>query len=89
MKNVLKFILFASIIATIDFVFLMSYAKGFARDAEAMLVTIVFISMFTAFDKYVLKDIDTIQEIKKGNVAYALMLIAIAIVFIAGAIVVG
>ena len=66
MKNTVKFILFASIIATIDFIFLMSFAKGFARDAEAMLVTIGFIGLFTAFDKYMLKDIDTIEEIKKG-----------------------
>jgi hypothetical protein len=42
------------------------------------------IMLWVAFDKYVLKDIDTITEIKNGNIAYAIFLLAIAILINAG-----
>lgn len=32
------------------------------------------------FDKYAMKEIDTIQELKKGNIAYALFILGLCIV---------
>lgn len=33
------------------------------------------------FDKYILKDIDTIEEIKKGNIAVAILVLAFVLLF--------
>jgi len=38
------------------------------------------IGIWWAIDKFVLKTIDTIEEIKKGNIAFGLLLLAIAII---------
>lgn len=35
------------------------------------------------FDRYALKEIDTIEELKKGNIAYALAFLAVALVIAA------
>lgn len=35
---------------------------------------------FWLFDRFAMKDIETLEELKKGNVAYALFLLAYAIV---------
>ena len=50
------------------------FAVGFAK---AILVVVLFI----AFDKFVLKGINTIEQLKQGNVAYALFLLAVALLF--------
>lgn len=34
-------------------------------------------------DKYVFKDIDTIEEIKKGNIAYSIIILAFALIIMA------
>lgn len=52
--------------------------SGFAVGlAKAVMVVILFI----AFDKFVLKGINTLSELKQGNVAYAVFLLAIALLF--------
>lgn len=45
-----------------------------------------YVYIFWLFDKKILKSIDTISELKKGNIAYALFLVAIALVFIGASI---
>jgi hypothetical protein len=47
------------------------------------------ISAFLSFDKIVFKEIDTIEELKKGNLAYAITLCSIALLFVGIAILVG
>jgi len=39
--------------------------------------------LFFLVDKYLLKEVDTIDEIKKGNIAMGLLFIAYAIIFYA------
>lgn len=41
----------------------------------------IFGGLFWLFDKYVMKSIDTIKELKNRNVAYAIFLLAVAIMF--------
>lgn len=41
-------------------------------------VTSIF--LFWLFDKYALSEVDTIKELKKGNIAYAIFLLAIALI---------
>src|SRR5690606_31360272 len=38
---------------------------------------------FWAFDRFVLRDLDTVAELKAGNVAYGLMLVALALLLAA------
>lgn len=68
------------------FVLIMIYAQGFAAYGAAMLMATSGITLFFVIDKWVLNDIDTIEEIKKGNIAYGLFMLAYAIV-LAGSIV--
>jgi len=49
-------------------------------------VSVLAISIFMLFDKYIMHEIDTITELKKGNVAYALFLLGICIVIAAAII---
>jgi hypothetical protein len=41
------------------------------------------IFLFWVIDKYAVKEIDTIEELKKGNVAYAIFLFGIALIIAA------
>ena len=51
--------------------------------AAGLLKAALAVGLFWAFDRYVLTEIDTVVEIKAGNVAYALMLVALAILLAA------
>ena len=51
--------------------------SGFAAALGKAVLAMV---LFYVFDTYVLKTIDTVQELKRGNVAYALFLLGYAIV---------
>jgi hypothetical protein len=62
------------------------YAIEFSAFAFGLGKVAIAIIVFSAFDRFVLTDIDTILEIKKGNIAYAIMLLAVAIL-IASAII--
>lgn len=42
------------------------------------------LAVFFLFDKYVLKEVDTIEELKKGNLAYSHFLCGIIAIVIAG-----
>lgn len=79
----------AVVIGLIGLILLLVFSSGFAHLFEALIVWGLFLALFGAVDKWLLKKIDTIEEIKKGNVAYALLLVAFALLFLAVAIVVG
>ena len=86
MKNLAKYLSWTSLAGITMFVLLMIFAPGFAKSAESILIIVNNITLFALFDKYVLVDIDTIDQLKQGNYAYALFLVAIALLFIAAAI---
>lgn len=89
MKNTMRFTFLTGLAGLMLLVILLAFAPGFAQTGEAILLTGIFIGIYAAFDKYVMKDIDTVAELKKGNIAYAIALAAIAIVFVAVSIIVG
>lgn len=89
MKNSLLYNLFLFFLGLIILLLLLEIAPGFGSWGEALVVASFFVSAFFAFDKWVMKEIDTISELKKGNIAYALALIAFALVLLASAILVG
>ncbi|WP_148899656.1 hypothetical protein [Fodinibius salinus] len=72
-----------------------NYLIIFSDFGLIMLFLAVCIGIYHAFDSLVLHEIDFITEIQsdgrkqQGNIAYALVLVAIAIVILAGAITVG
>ena len=51
--------------------------------AAGLLKAVLAVGLFWSFDRYVLTDLDTVAELKAGNVAYALMLVALAILLAA------
>ena len=51
--------------------------------AAGLLKAALAVGLFWSFDRYVLTDLDTVAELKAGNVAYALMLVALAILLAA------
>jgi len=69
--------LFAIVATAITFNFAVEYSAFAAGLLKASLV----VSLFVLFDKFVLKGINTIDELKKGNIAYAILLLAIALLF--------
>jgi hypothetical protein len=89
MNNVLKTTLIMVAVGLILLIALLQFAPGFADFGETMIYTGFVIGAFAIVDKYLMKSIDTITELLKGNVAYALFLNAIAILFLAVAVLVG
>ncbi len=84
--SVLTAIATIGVAATVAFLlFLPQYAVW----GELVAGVAIVIGIFAIVDRLVLDEIDTVKEIKKGNVAYALLLVAIAILVLAAAIVVG
>jgi len=53
-----------------------SFSVGIAK-------AIIGIFLFWIFDKYAVKELDTIEEIKKGNISYAIFLLAFAVIIAA------
>jgi len=68
------------------FVLILLYLEPFAAFGAALLMASIGVTLFFVIDKWVLNEIDTIEEIKKGNIAYGLFMLAYAIV-LAGSIV--
>jgi len=55
----------------------------FSAFAVAIAMITVGISIFWVIDRFLLKELDTIEELKKGNTAYAIFLLSIALVLAA------
>ena len=47
--------------------------------AAGLLKWILALGVFYLFDAFVLRSVDTVEELKKGNVAYAVFLLAVAV----------
>ena len=55
---------------------LSSFAVGMAKATLGIII-------FYLFDKVAMKEIDTVQELKNGNVAYAIFMLSLAILVMA------
>jgi hypothetical protein len=84
-----KFTISLGLVGLILLVLLLVFFPAFGTFGESLLFLSIFLAVFYLFDRYVMKEIDTIEELKSGNVAYAIFLVAIAILFLAVAILVG
>jgi hypothetical protein len=84
-----KFTISLGLLGLILLVLLLVFFPAFGTFGESLLFLSIFLAVFYLFDRYVMKEINTIEELKSGNVAYAIFLVAIAILFLAVAILVG
>lgn len=75
-NKVLYWIMIVGIIVFAGFQLLLPEFADFPADLVKMAIGII---IFTLIDKFILKDIDTIEELKKGNIAYALVISAFII----------
>lgn len=66
--------------------FTYNYAIAFSDYFIVLLFVTIFFAVFDWFDTYILKSINTIDEIKSGNTAVSLFLVAIALLVLAAAI---
>ncbi|GIV52264.1 MAG: hypothetical protein KatS3mg038_3649 [Candidatus Kapaibacterium sp.] len=85
MKTIVS--LLATGVATL--IILLHIAPQYAVWGEMIVGVAIIIACFVAVDRYLLRGFDTVRLIRDGNVAYAILLLAIAIVILAAAIVVG
>lgn len=89
MKNIIKYIAVIGVVGAIVLVGFLLLAPAFAVWGEALAVVAAFVAVFIAFDKYVMKDIDTVKELREGNLAYAVFMVAVALLVLAAAVLVG
>ena len=74
-----KYFIGIGIIAIIAFVGLFVLVPEFSGFAASLLKIVIGSGLFFGLDQYVLKEIDTVEELKKGNVAYAIFMLCFAI----------
>lgn len=89
MKNIIKYIAVIGVVGAIVLVGLLLLAPAFAVWGEAMAVVAAFVGVFVAFDRYVMKEIDTVKELRERNLAYAVFMVAVALLVLAAAVLVG
>lgn len=77
--NYKNFIIWLLVISTIQFLLFYFLIPEFSLFPAGLMKVGIVITLFYQFDKYILKGIDTLEELQKGNIAYSLFLLAIAI----------
>ncbi|HYW95026.1 MAG TPA: DUF350 domain-containing protein [Bacteroidales bacterium] len=78
-----KFFFWIILVGAAALIGLSIYAVAFSTLGFAFAKAVIGLVLFWLFDRYVMKEVDTFTELKKGNVAYALFLVAIALVLAA------
>lgn len=77
------YIALALIVTIAIFALSMIYLPEYSSFTAALLKASVGITLFYLFDKYALKEVDTIEELKKGNIAYSIFLATIGAFIVA------
>ncbi len=85
-NSAFKTIALVTIFAIIFIVITYNWFINFSSFSIGMAKSVLGIFLVWVFDRFAVKEIDTIEELKKGNIAYALFVLGIFIV-IAAAIV--
>ena len=83
MKRPAFFFVLLSAVAVVAVGYTFTWAIQFSAFAAALAKAAIGIFLFYAFDVFVMKRIDTVEELKKGNVAYAVFLLGFAVVIAA------
>lgn len=88
-KNRILFYLALLLIALIGTWYTWHFAINFSAIPLTFLYMLIFIGFFELFDTKILTEIDTIHELREGNTAVSQFYIAIALVLLAVANIVG
>lgn len=80
-KAILKVFFGLSAISAVLIVLTFNWAIEFSSFAVGIFKSFLGIFLFWLFDRFAIPEVDTMEELKKGNIAYALFLVAIAIIF--------
>ncbi len=83
LNKIKKYFITIGIVAIIAFVGLFVLVPEFSGFASSLVKITIGAGLFFLFDQYVLKDLDTIEELKKGNVAYAIFMLGYAVLLAA------
>lgn len=60
-----------------------TWALAYSGFAAAFAKAVIGILLFYAFDHFVMKDVDTLNQLMKGNTAYAIFLLSYALILAA------
>jgi hypothetical protein len=66
-----------------------NYAINFSAIPITFVYLIIYIGFFEIFDRFILTGFDTIHEIKNGNIAVAIYYVALSIILLGVAVLVG
>lgn len=75
------YVAIGTLIAAISVAYTFNFALEFSAFAASIAKVMIEVALFLAFDHWVMRDIDTITELKNGNVAYGLFLVSLAVLF--------
>lgn len=78
-----KFTTWLLVIAVLLFALIFAFVPEYSSFAASLLKGAIGIAVFFLFDKYVLKEVDSIEELKRNNIAYAIFLATVGGIIIA------
>jgi hypothetical protein len=81
-----KLMIAVSIIAAFAIYLTFNFFINLSSFAVALTKAIISLILFWLFDKYGMKQIDTVEELKKGNASYAIFMLALAVIIAAAII---
>lgn len=67
------------LLSFVSYIVLWNYYPEFSTYSIGIFKVFISILLFWFFDAYVMDAIDTVEELKKGNTAYAIFLLAFAL----------
>lgn len=75
-----KFFLIALLVVLAGIILTYFYAIAFSGFPVAMTKALIGMLLFWLFDKYAMHQIDTLTELKKGNIAYAIFVFGYCVI---------
>ncbi len=79
-NSAFKTVAIISIIAAVSIFITFNWFIEFSSFSVGLTKAVLGISLVWIFDKYAVKEIDTIEELKKGNIAYAIFFLGLCVV---------
>ena len=72
-----------SLIAAFTIYLTFNFFINLSSFAVALTKAVISLILLWLFDRYGMKQIDTVEELKKGNIAYAIFMLALAVIIAA------
>jgi hypothetical protein len=75
-----KLMLAVSLVAAFTIYLTFNFFINLSSFAVALTKASISLILYWLFDRYGMKQIDTVEELKKGNIAYAVFMLALAVI---------